>query len=102
MSPDETRAWLAFTLNLALLPGLGTLLQRKWVAGALQLALAVGGAIGSIRWMLAFGREWSRLGSFPIDRGPLFPAGLAGTLAFVTAWAWSAWSAWKDVKASRT
>jgi hypothetical protein len=102
MTADETRAWLALTLNLAVLPGLGTLLQRKWIAGLVQLALAVAGAIGSIQWMTAFGREWARLGSFPIDRGPLFPAGLAGTIAFVTAWAWSAWSAWQDVRAAKT
>lgn len=100
MNADAARAWLALTLNLALLPGLGTLLRRRWVAGALQLALAAGGAVASIRWMLAFGREWSRLGSFPIDRGPLFPAGVAGTVAFVAAWAWSGWSAWKDVQST--
>lgn len=100
MKADETRAWLALTINAALLPGLGTLLLRRWLAAAVQIALSVGGAIGSVSWLMAFAREWSRLGAFPLDRGPLFPIGLAGTLAFVAAWAWSAWMAWTAVRAS--
>jgi hypothetical protein len=98
----ETRAWLALSINLALLPGLGTLALRRWVAGVTQLVLAIGGAAGSIAWLLSFLGEWRRLGHFPIDRGPLFPIGLLGTIAFVAAWAWSGRTAWKDVQAART
>jgi hypothetical protein len=101
VSGGETRAWLALSLNLALLPGLGTLLLRRWLSGIVQLVLSAGGAAGAVAWMLSFVREWSRLGHFPIDRGPLFPIGLAGTLAFVAAWAWSGRSAWAQVRAAR-
>jgi hypothetical protein len=97
----ETRAWLALSLNLALLPGLGTLLLRRWLSGLAQLAMSAGGALGSIAWLLAFLREWARLGHFPIDRGPLFPIGLAGTIAFVLAWAWSGRTAWSEIRAAR-
>ena len=101
MNADETRAWLGLSLNLALLPGLGTLLMRRWVAGVIQLALSAGGAVASIAWLLSFLREWTRLGHFPIDRGPLFPMGLAGTIAFVLAWAWSGRTAWQGIRAAR-
>jgi hypothetical protein len=101
VTPQQTRAWLGLTLNLAVLPGLGTLLLRRWIAGVVQLVLATAGAVGSIAWLVAFLREWSRLGHFPIDRGPLFPAGLAGTIAFVLAWAWSARTAWQEIGSAR-
>lgn len=100
MNADETRAWLALTLNVALLPGLGTLVLRRWLAGIVQLLLATCGAAGSVAWLLSFMREWRHLGSFPIDRGPLFPIGLLGTTAFVVAWAWAGWGTWKDVQAA--
>ena len=101
MSRDETRAWLGLSLNLAVLPGLGTLLLRRYVEGLAQLALSAGGAAGSIAWLVWFVREWSRAGHFPLDRGPLFPIGLAGTIAFVVAWAWSGRTAWAAIRASR-
>jgi hypothetical protein len=101
VNAQETRAWLALTANVAVLPGLGTLLLRRWAAALAQLALALAGGAASIAWLLSFLREWSRLGWFPMERGPLFPAGLAGTLAFVGSWAWSAWMAGQEVRASR-
>lgn len=101
MNADETRAWLALSLNLALLPGLGTLVLRRWLSGLVQLAMSAGGAVGAVAWLHAFVREWSRLGHFPIDRGPLFPIGLAGTIAFVLSWLWSGRSAWREIQAAR-
>jgi hypothetical protein len=98
---SETRAWLALSLNLALLPGVGTLLLKRWAAGFVQLTLAVAGAAGSIAWLFWFARQWARLGAFPLDRGPWFPAGLSGTLAFVLAWAWSGRTAWTALRAAR-
>jgi hypothetical protein len=101
VSAGETRAWLALSLNLAVLPGLGTLILRRWATGLLQLALAAGGAAGSIAWLLSFLREWARLGHFPLDRGPLFPIGLVGTMGFLLAWAWAGRSAWQEVREAR-
>jgi hypothetical protein len=101
VSAGETRAWLALSLNLAILPGLGTLVLRRWLSGLVQLVMAGGGAIGAITWLLAFLREWTRLGHFPLDRGPLFPFGLIGTIAFVLAWLWSGRTAWQAIGAAR-
>jgi hypothetical protein len=101
VNEQETRAWLALTANVALQPGLGTLLLRRWLAALVQLGLALAGGAASIAWLLSFLREWSRLGSFPMDRGPLFPVGLIGTTAFVGSWAWAGWMATREVRASR-
>ncbi|HET9317837.1 MAG TPA: hypothetical protein VFQ51_19750 [Vicinamibacteria bacterium] len=101
MSRDETRAWLGLSLNLAVLPGVGTLLLRRYLPGLVQLALSSGGAAGSIAWLAWFVREWSRVGHFPLDRGPLFPIALAGTIAFVAAWAWSGRTAWREIALTR-
>ncbi len=101
MSRDETRAWLGLSLNLAVLPGLGTLLLRRWAAGAVQLLLSAGGALCATVWLVWFLRAWARLGHFPLDRGPLFPAGVAGSVSFVVSWVWSGRTAWKEIRALR-
>ena len=98
MSSDQTRAWLGLSLNLAVLPGLGTLLLRRWAEGAVQLLLSATGALGSIAWLVSFLRAWARLGHFPIDRGPLFPVGVAGAIAFVVSWVWSGRTAWQEIR----
>ena len=102
MSAAANRAWIALALNLAVLPGLGTLFLRRYAAGLLQLAMSAYGAAAAILWLLAFAREWHRLGSFPLDRGPLFPHALVGALAFVVSWVWCARSGWVTARAARS
>ena len=102
MKAEENRAWIALALNLAILPGLGTLFLRRYLAGLLQLALATFGFVALLRWLLAFVREWSRLGSFPLDRGPLFPYALLGAVTFVASWVWCARSGWATARAARS
>jgi hypothetical protein len=97
----QNRAWMALALNLAVLPGLGTLFLRRYLAGLVQLALAASGFAATLAWMLAFVREWSRRGAFPLDRGPLFPYALAGLVAFLAAWTWCARSGWELARAAR-
>ena len=98
----ENRAWIALALNLAVLPGLGTLFLQRYAAGLFQLALSAYGFVALLRWLLAFVREWSRLGSFPLDRGPLFPYAVLGALAFVASWVWCARSGWALARAARS
>ena len=102
MNAEENRAWIALAVNLAVLPGLGTLFLRRYAAGLVQLALSSYGAGATILWLLAFVREWNRLGSFPLDRGPLFPHALLGAVAFVGSWAWCARSGWAAARAARS
>lgn len=96
----ENRAWIAFALNLAVLPGLGTLFLRRYASGLLQLALATYGFGALLLWLIAFVREWGRLGSFPLDRGPLFPYALVGAVTFVGSWLWCARSGWTTARAA--
>jgi hypothetical protein len=98
----ENRAWIALAVNLAVLPGLGTLYLRRYAAGLVQLGLAAYGVVALLRWLLAFVREWSRLGSFPLDRGPLFPYALLGLTLLVTSWIWCARSGWTIARAARS
>lgn len=98
----ENRAWIALALNLAVLPGLGTLFLRRYASGLAQLALSTYGFAALFFWLVAFVREWSRLGSFPLDRGPLFPYALLGAATFVGSWLWCARSGWKAARAARS
>ena len=96
------RAWIALAVNLAVLPGLGTLFLRRYAAGLVQLALSAYGSVALLRWLLAFVREWKRLGSFPLDRGPLFPYALLGLTMLLTSWVWCARSGWAIAQAARS
>ncbi|MET0555605.1 MAG: hypothetical protein ABW221_21375 [Vicinamibacteria bacterium] len=98
----ENRAWVALAVNLAVLPGLGTLFLGRYAAGLVQIALSGYGVVALVRWLLAFVREWSRLGSFPLDRGPLFPHALLGLALVVTSWVWCARSGWAIARAARS
>ncbi len=102
MNAAENRAWLALALNLALLPGLGTLVLRRYATALAQLALSSYGVGATVLWLSAFVREWSRLGSFPLDRGPLFPHALLGMLALLVSWVWCARSGWAIARAARS
>lgn len=96
------RVWIALALNLAVLPGLGTLYLRRYAAGLVQLALSSYGVAATLLWLSAFVREWSRLGSFPLDRGPLFPHALLGMLTLLVSWVWCARSGWATARAARS
>jgi hypothetical protein len=102
VSAAGNRAWIALALNLAVLPGLGTLVLRRYAIGLLQLAMSSYGFGSTLLWMLAFVREWNRLGSFPLERGPLFPYALVGAVTFVVSWVWCARSGWATARAARS
>jgi hypothetical protein len=102
LKPAENRAWIALALNLAVLPGLGTLILRRYATGLAQLAMSAYGCAATLLWMIAFGRSWSRLGAFPLDRGPLFPYALTGAVTLVTSWVWCARSGWALAQAARS
>jgi len=85
---DETRAWACLAMNLAVLPGLGSLVARnRW--GYAQVLLALAGFALTCRWLFGFLAAWSEPGAFPLDSGPSLAWGLGGILLFVAAWLWS-------------
>jgi hypothetical protein len=84
---DRGRAWVAFSTNLVVLPGLGSLLMGR-PAGWVQAPLALIGLTLSVRWLLLVLLEWRRDGALPaaVPHGGLL---LAGVATFVVAWLWA-------------
>jgi hypothetical protein len=85
---DEAVAWGGLVANLLVLPGLGSLLVGRRV-GWIQAALAVGGFVLTLVWLVSFLRTWISLGEFPLDAGPEMGRGLYGIALFAVAWLWS-------------
>ena len=76
-------------MNLLVLPGLGSVLARRRIAGASQLLLTTVGAGMSIWWLIVLTRQWAQDGYFPWDGGDDFRIGVTGVLVFAVAWVWS-------------
>jgi hypothetical protein len=76
-------------MNLMVLPGLGSFLVRRRIAGAAQAMLASIGAGMSLWWLILLARQWAEDGYFPIDGGDSFRIGVTGVLVFAVAWVWS-------------
>ena len=83
---DETRAWACLTTNLLGLPGLGSLMGRRPVAAAGQLALSLGGALVSVGWLWGVYAYWREAGELP-PPGPDVLWGLLGLGLFGLGWA---------------
>lgn len=86
---DETAAWTCLGINLAVLPGLGSLIAGRRAPGAVQALIASAGAGLSLFWLVAFFRQWSEDGFFPADGGESFRFGVIGVALFAAAWLWS-------------
>jgi dethiobiotin synthetase len=86
---DETRAWTSLSLNLLVLPGLGSFLVGRRIAGVAQALVALSGAAMSLWWLILLSAQWARNGDFPIDGGDDFRVGVIGVIVFAAAWLWS-------------
>ena len=84
---ERDRARAAFSVNLAVLPGLGSLLMGRR-AGWLQAPLALAGMALSVRWLVLVLLDWRRAGALPdtIPHGRLL---LEGGALFAVAWLWA-------------
>lgn len=86
---DPTRAWALLAVNLTVLPGLGSALAGRVLAGAAQAVLALAGAGLCLWWLILFVGEWSRIGEYPWGGGSDLQIGLAGVALFAAGWLWS-------------
>ena len=93
-------AWGCVVSNLVL-PGLGTYLARRRVAGVVQLVVSQTGFALSLLWAILFGRDWVRQGSFPANVTPALAVGLTGATLFLLAWIWSLVSSVEILYSSR-
>ena len=98
---DETRAWTSLSINLLVLPGLGSFLVRRRIAGAAQAVVAVVGAGLSLWWLVLLARQWAEDGYFPWDGGDHLRIGIVGVLVFAVAWVWSLVTSLSVVHAAR-
>jgi hypothetical protein len=89
-------------MNLLVLPGLGSFLARRRIAGAAQAMLAVIGAGLSLWWLILLARQWSEEGYFPIDGGHDFRIGVSGVLVFALAWVWSLVTSLSVIRTARS
>lgn len=74
--------------NLLVLPGLGSFLGGRRVAGCLQILLAIAGFVLTLDWFVTFLSLWWQTAQFPVDGGPHLLLGLAGVGLFGLAWLW--------------
>lgn len=81
-------AWACVLSNLVL-PGLGTYLAHRRVAGMLQLVISQTGFALCLIWAFLFTREWIHQGQMPEDITPALAVGLTGATLFLLAWLWS-------------
>lgn len=87
---NSDEAWVFTCINLFATPGLGSILARRFVAGTLQVTIAVAGFLLLMWWFiqkmrLMYGQIYGT--DLPLDLGDT--AGKWGLGLFVAAWIWS-------------
>jgi hypothetical protein len=87
-APARQSAWACLLSNLVL-PGLGTFVAHRRVAGILQLVVSQTGFALGLLWAILFVRDWVRLGQMPVEVTPDLLLGLIGAALFLLAWIWS-------------
>jgi TM2 domain-containing membrane protein YozV len=97
---SRNAAWGCVVSNLVL-PGLGTFLAHRRVAGVIQLVISQTGFALSLLWAILLVRDWVRQGSFPEDVTPHLALGLIGAAIFLLAWIWSLVSSVEILHTSR-
>jgi hypothetical protein len=96
---DRDLARAALAANLAVLPGLGSLLLGRR-AGWLQAALAVCGFLLTLSWLALVLAGWWRDGALPVGHAPRLGLLGAGVALFGGAWAWALSTALDAVRGS--
>ncbi len=97
---DEDFAWACLFTNLAGVPGLGTVMARRW-EGVPQLALSVAGGVLTTWWLVGFALAVLRSGSFPPEEGLHLRLGLEGLGLFGVGWLWALGSSVAVLRAAR-
>lgn len=97
---SEDFAWTCLVTNMVGVPGLGTLMARRWEA-APQLALAIVGGVLMTWWLVAFAIAELRTMTIPPPGGPDIGLVLWGIGLFGLAWLWALVSGVALVRAAR-
>lgn len=98
----EAKAWACLAANALVLPGLGSLVLGRRVAGLLQMALSLAGFAVTMAWAATWIARLPAEGILVFESpGPALGRVLAGLLAFGLAWAWSLVTSLFAVRAAR-
>jgi len=88
--PKRSLAATCLLLNQFATPGLGSLMARRWFAGAGQLLLAVAGFCLLLGWFIQVCIQFYRMMSDLAQTQPPYPwLGKLGALLFLAAWLWA-------------
>lgn len=72
-----------------MLPGLGSFLAGRRIAGVIQAVVALVGAAMSLWWLILVWEQWMEEGYFPVGGGESLRLGVMGVMVFAAGWAWS-------------
>lgn len=97
----EAKAWACLGANALVLPGLGSLAGRRYLAGILQAVASLLGFAMTVCWSLSFFGSALHEDGPPADLGPLFGYGVAGLLLFGAAWVWGLFTGLELVREAR-
>lgn len=97
----QARAYILAGLNLLVLPGLGTLLTGRRIAGLLQIALGVAGFLLSVRWFSQLMTIAMTTDGFPDLESIPFRSIIAGSIIILASWLWSLVSSLQILRAAR-
>jgi 4a-hydroxytetrahydrobiopterin dehydratase len=87
---SRTRARNAALLNLLATPGLGSLIARRWIAGAGQLLLSITGFMLFLVWFIKEMTQFYGQISGDVEVRPVWNYLFTGLALFGVAWVWSA------------
>lgn len=97
----EDFAWACLVANVAGVPGLGTLMARRW-EGVPQLALAIAGGVLMTWWLVAFALAELPTMMIPPPGGPDVRLALWGVGLFALGWLWALSSSVAVLRAARS
>ena len=88
---SEDFAWACLLANVVGVPGLGTLMARRWEALP-QLTLSITSGVLLTWWLVAFAVAELRTMMMPPPGGPAFALALLGLGLFALGWVWALFS----------
>lgn len=97
---SEDFAWACLVANALGVPGMGTLMARRW-EGVVQLALSVAGGVLMTWWIVAFVIAAVRETMLPPADGPPLDTVLWGLVLFLAGWLWALLSSVLVLQAAR-
>ena len=74
---------------MLVLPGLGSFVVGRRLAGVIQAVAALAGAGLCLWWLALFAQQWMTEGAFPMDGGEILRVGVIGVGVFGVAWVWA-------------